>query len=74
MRGPGQVNFDVSVFKTFAIGERIRAQFRAESLNVTNTPMFCAPNTTFSSSAASGVISSQANFSRMVQLGVRFFF
>lgn len=73
LRGPGQINFDVSVFKTFSIGERLKAQFRAESLNVTNTPMFYAPNTVFSSSAAFGVINSQANFSRLVQLGVRFF-
>lgn len=73
LRGPGQVNFDVSLFKTFSIGERFKAQFRAEALNVGNTPMFYAPNTLFSSSAAFGVISSQANFSRLVQLGVRFF-
>jgi hypothetical protein len=72
LRGPGQVNFDLSIFKTFTIGERFKAQFRAESLNVGNTPMFYAPNTTFTSSAF-GAISSQANFSRLVQLGVRFF-
>src|SRR5262249_23131001 len=45
LRGPGQVNFDVSLFKTFTIVEGIKAQFRAESLNVTNTPMFYGPNT-----------------------------
>ncbi len=71
-RGPGQINFDLSVFKTFSLGERFKAQFRAEALNVGNTPMFYAPNTTFGN-AAFGVISSQANFSRLVQLGVRFF-
>ena len=43
MRGPGQVNWDVSVFKTFAIGEIFKAQFRAEALNFTNTPLFYGP-------------------------------
>jgi len=70
LRGPGQINWDVSLFKTFAIGERFRAQLRAESLNVTNTPMFYGPNTTFTNPQF-GKISSQANFSRLIQLGVR---
>lgn len=72
IRGPGQVNWDLSVFKTFSIHERLKAQFRAEALNLANTPMFYAPNTTYTNSAF-GVINSQANFSRMIQLGVRFF-
>jgi hypothetical protein len=72
LRGPGQINWDLSMFKTFAITERLKAQFRAEALNFTNTPMFYAPNTTFTNPQF-GRITSQANFSRMVQLGVRFF-
>lgn len=72
LRGPGQINWDLSLFKTFSIGERLKAQFRAEALNLANTPMFYAPNTSYTNSAF-GVINSQANFSRMVQLGVRFF-
>lgn len=72
MRGSGQVNWDVSVFKTFAIGEIFKAQFRAEALNFTNKPLFYGPNTQFGTSTF-GRITSQANFSRMVQLGIRFF-
>ncbi len=72
LRGPGQVNWDLSLFKTFTVTERIKAQFRAEALNFTNTPMFNGPNTTFTSPQF-GLISSQANFSRLIQLGVRFF-
>ncbi|MBI2689790.1 MAG: TonB-dependent receptor [Acidobacteria bacterium] len=72
LRGPGQINWDVSMFKTFSVTERIKAQFRAEALNFTNTPMFSGPNTTFTSPQF-GLISSQANFSRLIQLGVRFF-
>lgn len=72
MRGPGQTNFDASVFKTFRIGEKFRAQFRAEALNLTNTPMFYGPNVQLGNPNF-GRITSQANFSRMIQLGVRFF-
>jgi hypothetical protein len=39
---PGMVNLDVSVLKDFNVTERLRAQFRAESFNFTNTPFFGA--------------------------------
>jgi hypothetical protein len=39
---PGMVNFDFSVLKDFNVTERLRAQFRAESFNFTNTPFFGA--------------------------------
>ena len=68
-----QVNFDMSVFKNFAITERFKAQFRAEALNAMNTPMFRAPNTSYGSSSF-GRITSQANFPRMLQLGIRLYF
>ena len=32
MRGPGQANWDMSIFKTFVITERMKAQFRAEAM------------------------------------------
>jgi hypothetical protein len=72
LRGPGQVNFDVSIFKTFTLVEGLKAQFRAESLNVTNTPMFYGPNTNVSNNAF-GTITSQANYPRLIQIGVRLF-
>ena len=73
LRGPGQVNFDVSLFKTFQMGERFKAQFRAEALNMTNTPTFNGPNTTLTNGSF-GFITSQANYPRLLQLGARFFF
>jgi hypothetical protein len=73
MRGPGQANWDLSVFKSFSIVERFKGQFRAEALNAFNTPMFAAPNTSFGSSSF-GRITSQVNFARMIQLGVRLYF
>jgi hypothetical protein len=67
------VNWDISVFKTFDIYENFKAQFRAEALNAMNTPLFRAPNTAFGN-AQFGTVTSQANFPRMIQLGVRLFF
>jgi trimeric autotransporter adhesin len=73
MRGPGQANWDASIFKTFSMTEKFKGQFRAEALNAFNTPMFAAPNTSFGSSSF-GRITSQVNFARMMQLGIRLYF
>jgi hypothetical protein len=73
LRSLRQNNHDISMFKTFAITEKFKAQFRAEALNAMNTPMFRAPNTAFGN-ASFGRITSQANFSRMMQLGLRVYF
>ena len=72
LRGPGQISFDVSVFKTFSIMEKLKAQFRAEALNISNTPTFYGPNTTFTNPQF-GIITSQANYPRLIQMGVRFY-
>ena len=73
MRGPGQVNWDMSIFKDVLIKEKVKAQFRCEALNAMNTPLFYGPSTTFGSSSF-GKITTQANFSRQMQLALRFSF
>ncbi len=73
MRGPGQVNWDMSIFKNFVIKEVLKAQFRCEALNAMNTPLFYAPSVSYGSSSF-GKITSQANFSRQLQLALRFSF
>jgi hypothetical protein len=42
--GPNFRHVDLSLFKTFAITERVGLQFRAESYNISNTPNFYMPN------------------------------
>ena len=71
--GPGQKNWDMSLFKTYSIKERFRAQFRFEALNAFNSPLFTSPNTKVGSGSF-GQISSQANFARQLQLALRFSF
>ena len=43
MRGPGYANFDMSVFRQFALGAARTLQFRLEIFNLTNTPHFANP-------------------------------
>jgi len=38
LRGPGAINTDAGLLRNFHITERWRAEFRAEALNLTNTP------------------------------------
>jgi trimeric autotransporter adhesin len=73
IRGPGQANWDASLFKSVTIKEVLKCQFRFEALNAMNTPLFAAPNTSFGSSSF-GKITSQVNFSRQLQLALRFSF
>ena len=46
LRGPGNNNLDMSVFRTFRITERFTTQIRAEAMNATNTPHFANPSGT----------------------------
>jgi hypothetical protein len=71
MRGPGLAQTDFSMNKTFNVYEKFNAQFRFEVFNLTNTPVFDGMNTTYGS-ATFGQITNQANYPRIVQLGVRF--
>ena len=41
--GPGALNFDMALLKTFRIHERITAQFRLESFNTFNHAQFFGP-------------------------------
>jgi len=73
LRSPGADNFDMSVFKNTHFGERVQLQFRAEAFNVFNRVQFGVPNTSINSTAF-GVISSQQNSPRNLQLGLRLLF
>jgi hypothetical protein len=63
-------NVNISATKEFTVRESLRAQFRASAYNALNHPVFGGPNTTVGN-AAYGRISSQANLSRQVELGLR---
>jgi hypothetical protein len=43
LRGPGSINLDMSLFRTFQATEKLKVQIRAEALNFSNTPHFANP-------------------------------
>ena len=80
MRGPGFVNFDMSVFRQFALGASRTLQLRLEIFNLTNTPHFANPSADVSNTANFGIISGTANSGRegiderLFRIGFRFGF
>jgi hypothetical protein len=70
LRTAGVANYDFAAFKDTKILERFSLQFRAEIFNLFNRVQFGAPNQTFGGSTF-GVVNSQANNQRLVQLAVR---
>ena len=72
-RGGPITGLDLSMVKTAKIGERFKAQFRAEMLNSLNFVQFANPSTT-PNSAAFGTVSSQQNDPRQMQLSVKLSF
>jgi Carboxypeptidase regulatory-like domain/TonB-dependent Receptor Plug Domain/TonB dependent receptor len=73
LSGPPQRQIDFSVFKNIHITERIRSELRAEVFNLTNTPSFNIPNSNFQSPLF-GVLDSQRNNPRQIQLALKIYF
>lgn len=71
VRNPWSLNENISIAKTFKIA-KARLDFRVEAFNLFNRVVWGAPNTNFSSNQF-GVISSQANQPRRMQLGLKFY-
>ncbi|MBS1855308.1 MAG: carboxypeptidase regulatory-like domain-containing protein [Acidobacteria bacterium] len=70
LRSDAANNVDLSMLKNFHIGEKTSAQFRFEAFNAFNRTQFAAPNLSPTSSAF-GTITSQANTSRQIQMGLK---
>lgn len=79
-RGPGMINLNASLFKTFRLTERARLDFRAESFNVFNHVNLNDPGVTFTpntqgvnNNAAFGRITTAMD-PRRCQMGLRLVF
>ena len=70
VRSPGTNNVDLALGKTFPITERLKAELRAEAYNSLNHPVFAAPGYTLGSSSF-GIIGSQQNNNRQVEIGLK---
>jgi len=78
MIGPGLVNVDFSLVKSFDVSEGKSLQFRAEAFNAPNHPNFAVPSlrTAFTSatgvpSPTAGIISSTVTRPRQIQFGLK---
>jgi hypothetical protein len=74
VRLPSRPQFDMSLNKSFNFTETIRFQFRLESFNTFNTPIYGGPNTDPTSTSFGLVTRNQANQPRNVQLGFKLIF
>jgi hypothetical protein len=82
VRTHGINNFDFAIFKNTKFGpdERLSVQFRTEFFNLFNRTQFgypdqgCCRPAQLGSNSNFGVVSSQANFPRLVQFALRFTF
>jgi len=67
LRGPGNNNVDMSIFRSFAITEKLKVQFRGEALNLSNTPHFNNPGNNVSNASfnADGSVKALNGFSQI---------
>jgi len=79
LRGPGLVNLDTSVYRSFRFNERFGLQVRAEAFNISNTPHFGNPRSDISATQP-GLITGVQNTGRegiderMFRFGLRLSF
>ena len=82
--GPGMFDLDLSLFRKFDLTERLKGEFRVETLNFTNTPAFANPNTTVGNAnfgritgTLAGLVANQGTGGtgpRSIQLGLKLSF
>ena len=77
LRGPGQMNFDISLGREFKVGgfsENGKIQFRSEYFNIANHPQFANPGSNRGSGTTYGVISSTVVAPRIMQFALKYVF
>jgi len=74
VRNPYEPQINLSLFKSLKFRERITGQFRVESFNFTNTPIFPGPNTDITSGNFGKVTRNQINFPRHIQVAMKLMF
>jgi len=71
--GPGLIELDGSLFKSFKPTERVKVDFRAEFFNLPNHPIFGQPNATVGSANFTRITATRLD-ARQIQLGLRLTF
>lgn len=73
LRSDSTENLDLSIIRRFPFKERYTVEFRADSFNLTNTPIFSPPHATLDNPNF-GVITSTRNSPRELQFALKFLF
>ena len=74
-RGPGGLNLDLSVFRSFRLTGTHRLEFRMEAANITNTTKFANPNGSFTSADFMRIFNLYTSYTeRQIRLGLRYSF
>jgi hypothetical protein len=71
LRGQPRWNLDFGVQRKFRITERFSTTFQANAYNIFNKVQFADPSLSLQNPAAFGVISSQTNLPRQIELSLR---
>ena len=74
IRNPATKQLNIALEKTTRISERFKWTIRAEAFNLTNTPGYAGPDTSFGSDRFGMLPNNQQNWPRLVQLSAKFFF
>jgi hypothetical protein len=70
LRSPGFISTDLSGIKKIPIHDRLSAEFRAEAFNLFNHPTFGPPDTVLGD-GTTGIVNSQVNLPRQIQVAVK---
>lgn len=71
IRNDAAPQLNLALVKKFAIAERYSLEVRGESFNITNSPIYAPPNTSFTDPQFGKLPLQQYNFPRQVQLGLK---
>ena len=71
VRAPGIKTVDLSLFKTFGIGERANLEIRIEGFNILNSPQYSQPNNVLNDPNFGKITGTRLNSERQLQLAAR---
>jgi hypothetical protein len=77
IQGPGLVDFDTSIAKSFRVREGLRIEYKADFLNLTNTPYFGKPGNSLGSSTfgeITGLARGGTANTRIIQMALKLVF
>ena len=74
IRNPAEPQMNIALEKTFHLTERYSMLIRGESFNVTNTPVYAGPSTSFTDPRFGQIPLGQENFPRFMQIAAKFIF